>query len=210
MRRLTSILSVSLLGVSAALAQQDMVSFSGEGADQKANINYTFGYEFAVNSPVTVAGLSAFADGVGAGGTVVGLWNSSGTEIATASVGASAPLTADGLFRYSLLGSSLTLQDGDYFVGALVPQGADYSHGVTGLSSIPQITFVSSVFTPGSTLTDPGAVIGGQNYVFGGNVVVASGVARPLDDPVPDAGSSMMLLSAGLAGLAAFGRKKLL
>ena len=195
MRRLTSILSVGLLGATAALAQQDMVSFSGEGADSTANINYTFGYEFSVNSPVTVAGLSAFADSVGAGGSVVGLWDSSGALLASAPVTESDSLTADGLFRYSLLDSSMTLQHGDYIVGALVQEGGAYSHGVTGLTSIPQITYLSSVFTPGGSLTDPGIYISGQNDVFGGNIVVASGIAHPLDDVVPDAGSSMMLLS---------------
>jgi hypothetical protein len=206
-----SVLSVGLLGTCAALAQQDIVSFTGLGGNQAINGNYTLGYEFSVTSPITVSALSDFASGVASGGTAVGLWNASGTEIASTAVTPSDLLTSDGYFRYSLLSSAITLQDGDYFVGAYAPSGTAYSSGVTGLTAVSGVSYLGSDYSRASGLQDPTTPVSSSLYLFGGNVVLASAVSFGDADPVvPDAGSGMMLLSAGLAGLAAFGRKKLL
>jgi hypothetical protein len=110
MRRLMSVLSVGLLGTCAALAQQDIVSFTGLGGNQAINGNYTLGYEFSVTSPITVSALSDFASGVASGGTAVGLWNASGTEIASTAVTPSDLLTSDGYFRFRGFLSRLGLQ----------------------------------------------------------------------------------------------------
>ncbi len=211
MRRLMSILSVGLLGTCAALAQDDIVSFTGLGHNQTISGNYTLGYEFSVTSPVTISALSDFASGVASGGTAVGLWNASGTEIASTTVITSDSLTADGFFRYSPLSSAVTLPDGNYFVGAYAPSGTQYSGGVTGLTAVSGVSYLGSDYSHTTGLQDPTVAVSSSTYLFGGNVVLAPAVSYDDSDPiVPDAGSGMVLLSAGLAGLAAFGRKKLL
>jgi hypothetical protein len=206
-----SVLSVGLLGTCAALAQQDIVSFTGVGGSQTISGNYTLGYEFSVTSPITVSALSDFASGVAAGGTEVGLWNAGGTEIASATVTPSDSLTSDGYFRYSPLSSAVTLQDGKYFVGAYAPSGTAFSSGVTGLTAVSGVTFIDSAYDRASELQDPTTAVSSSINLFGGNVVLAPAASYDGSDPVvPDAGSGAMLLSAGLAGLAAFGRRKLL
>jgi hypothetical protein len=205
-------MSVGLLGTSAALAQQDIVRISGAGTDQHISGNYTLGYEFQVITPITVIGLSDFADGVSTAlGSApnVALWNSAGTEVASATVTTSDPFTSDGFFRYATLSSGpIVLQAGDYFVGAYAPTGTAYSYGATGLTSVSSVKFLEFAYAyPSSGLTDENHTYSGPNTFFGGNVVIGNSL-RANGDPVPDAGSSMILLSAALAGLAAFSRKK--
>jgi hypothetical protein len=83
---------------------------------------------------------------------------------------------------------------------------------VTGLTSVSGVSFVASAYEyPSSGLQDPtGHLYYGSAYFFGGNVVLASVVPRGDPSPVPDAGSSVLLFSAAMTGLAVFGRKKLL
>src|SRR5208282_2947375 len=94
-----------------------------DGAAITDQDTYTLGYEFEVNTPITVIGLSVFTGYPSIGfskSTPIGLWNDSQTEIASATVlaGTADPLTTDGYFRYATLPIPVTLPDGDYYVGA--------------------------------------------------------------------------------------------
>jgi hypothetical protein len=200
-----------LLGVSAAFAQQDIVTFSSINPNDTFNNggSYTLGYEFDVTTPITVTGLSVFNATPGTGlnvNTPVGLWNASQTEIASATVlaGIADPLTSDGFFRYATLSTPVTLPDGTYYVGAVsTARSGKYTDDVNGLAAISGITFVGSAENNGTGLLAFPELEGpGTNGIFGGNVVVGA-------TPVPEPEFSK-LLWMGLAGLGAFGLKKLL
>jgi len=201
---------VGLLGISAAFAQQDIVTFSSASSLYQS-INQgggssTVGYEFNVTSPITVTGLSAFTADPAAGlnvNTSVGLWDASQNLLAQATIlaGTTDPLTSDGFFRYTTLSTPITLQDGTYYVGAEFTAGVDrFTGAVPGLSTMSGVTYDSAAFALSSSLTFPSFTFSSFNGFFGGNVV-----ATPAPEP-----ESIMLLSMGLVGVVAFGRKKLL
>jgi hypothetical protein len=191
-------LSLGIFGVSSALAQQDIVSFTATvpGNIYNSSFSWTLGYEFIVTSPITVSGLSAFTLNPGAGlneNTPVGLWDSSQTLLASATVqaGTTDPLTTDGFFRYASI-APLTLQPGTYIVGAEYQAGVDsYTWDTTGFTTLTGVSFVQDRYNQGATLAFPGSTVGTyQNGFFGGNVVVS----------VPE---PTTLALAGLGGLAA-------
>jgi hypothetical protein len=205
MKKLLAGLGLGMLGIPAAWAQQDILTFTTTPDVFNGVISYTLGYEFDVTSPITVTGLSVFAANPAAGlneNTPVGLWDANGNLLASATVpsGTAAPLTLDGLFRYESLAAPMTLPDGSYYVGAEIESGIDlFAAGVNSLSAIPGVTFVQNAFYQGSSLTFPNTIeLGLQNAFFGGNVVASSAVPEP---------ESIVLLAVGLVGLAAFGRK---
>jgi hypothetical protein len=217
MKKIIATLTVGLAGVSGLFAQQDIVSFSSINPLNTFNngTSYTLGYQFTVTSPITVTGLSAFTVIPSLGlneNTPVGLWNSSGTQLAGATVlaGTTDPLTSDGFFRYASLASAVVLPDGTYYVGAEVEGFTDdYTFAVNGLTSIPGVTFVQDAFAFGSTLSDPSANTAGLTAAdgggfFGGNVVVGGPVSSV---SVPDASSSLALLSGVCVALGAVRRK---
>jgi hypothetical protein len=192
------ILGLCSLGMSNSFAQQDIVTFTDPGSPLNNGISFTLGYEFTVTSPIMVTGLSAFAANPAAGlneNTPVGLWNSSQTLIASATVlaGTADPLTADGYFRYATLASPLTLPDGTYYVGAEFEGSVDkYTIFVGGQASISGVTYVQPQEINTTSLEFPSIGGGGPTGVFGGDVVVAA-------VPEPEL---TVLLSIGLFGLA--------
>jgi hypothetical protein len=198
------ILNLCLLG-DGALAQQDIAYFSSlDGPPISDPATYSFGFEFEVDSPITVIGLSAYTGNPAVGfpkNTPVALWDQNQTEIASATVLAHAtdPLTADGYFRYATLPSPLTLNPGDYYVAAEVDgtiSGWDetfLSVGENDQTTIPGVTFISPQYAPG-TLQFPYASSAGTAGFYGGNVVVST---------VPEPGTFVLLL-IGLAGALVF------
>lgn len=210
-KSLAVILGSALLAVSSVMAQQDIVSFSSPGILANDG-DWTLGYEFQVTSPITVTGLSAFANGPYSTAvtgldenTAVGLWNSSDALIASATVlaGTAAPLTLDGLFRYASI-TPMTLPDGTYYVGAEMGDNL-YTFYTSGFASIPGVTFVQDQAVPGSSLAFPdrsfGITASAGGGFFGGNVVIG-GVSA-----VPDASSTLALLSGACLTLGLLRRK---
>jgi len=212
MRRLIGIVGASFLGVSAAIAQTEVATFAQNGmqALTSGGTSHTYGYEFTVGaSPITVTGLADYVGSVPVSSSTadIGLWNSSGTLLASAIITTgNSKETADDLFY--TLPVSVNLQPGaTYYVGSFVllnaggGQGSEYLKALNGSigSAFSDITVNSAATANSSTLTDPTLLVGGgtSGYSFGANIMV------------PDAGSSLLLLSMGLTGLAAFGRKKL-
>jgi hypothetical protein len=193
-------LGVGLLSVSGVFAQ-NIVDFTSPTVDSTNNA-WSLGFAFQVNSPISVDGLS-FYDDAKNGLTQthdVGLWTAAGTLIASTTVpdGTAAPL--DGFFRVQSV-TPFILPAGDYVVAAETGD-ENYTYDPTGFSTIPQVSFLNDLYILSPTLAFPDSNIEGTIGYFGANVHVGN--------EVPDAASSIMLLSMGLAGLAAFGRKKLL
>jgi hypothetical protein len=184
---------------------QNIVDFTSPSVDL-TNGAWSLGFAFQVNSPISVDGLS-FYDDVKDGLTQthdVGLWTAAGTLIASTTVPAGTAAPLDGFFRVQSV-TPFILPAGNYVVAA--ETGAEnytyYTYEPADFSTIPQVSFLNDLWISSPTLAFPDSSTGGGLIgFFGANVHVGN--------EVPDAAFSIMLLSMGLAGLAAFGRKKLL
>src|SRR5262245_59793446 len=98
------------------------VSFDSTSGFVLVDQPFTVGWQLSVNTSISVTSLGAY-DSPFAEGLLtdheVGIWNSSGTLLATVTVhaGTSDPLT--GRFRYVDLVTALVLDPGTYTIGAL-------------------------------------------------------------------------------------------
>jgi hypothetical protein len=133
------------------------------------------GWEFYTDNAITVGALGVFQDATEIGladSYAVGLWSSSGTLLADATVasGTAAPLVDQ--FRYATV-TPVTLAAGQYYyVGALYPDGNDplvFPDDATDLTNGPGITFDGATYAAGASLTAPTSHIGTYGY-FGPNI----------------------------------------
>lgn len=166
-----------VLAALPALAAPAVVVSNATGPSSLGNPPYTLGWSFSTNDAITVNALGVFDSGLDglAGRYQVGLWNSGGTLLASATVaaGVSAPLTDQ--FRYaSVAGVSLAAGQ-TYTIGALIESSADavlFPGEVNGFATAAEINFLQSRFVDGATLANPtstgGALPGylGPNFLF--------------------------------------------
>src|SRR5580658_7257135 len=86
-----ALLAMALVGFSVRIEASVLgVDFSGYSDNGIGNFGYTLGYDFQVNTPVTVVELAAFDDNLGPGlpqPVQVGLWNANGQLLATTIIG---------------------------------------------------------------------------------------------------------------------------
>ncbi len=180
--------------------------------------SYTLGYSFsiALGSSVTFNALGVFdtisatrdplsAVHVNVAGLSfsheVGLWNSSGTLLASATVNLGDPTTASantfGQWVYKTVAPQ-TLLAGGYTIGALYLANSDpvmvTQSAVIGLAGV---TYIVGNYANGPSLTFPtGQYLSNEKQYFGPTLL-----------SVPDGGATLMLLGTGLASLAALRRK---
>ena len=194
---LAAALGLSLLASASAVAG-NIADFTTPTVDFSNNNNWTLGFEFHVNSPITITGLSIYDDRKDGLATThdAGLWTSGGTLLASTVIpaGTAAPLV--GWFRVQSI-SAVTLGVGDYVVGART-EFENYTWNPIGFSTIPQVTFLVDKFSIGGGLNFPTSSSGLVGF-FGGNA--STGVT------VPDNGNTVALLGASVLGLAALRRK---
>jgi hypothetical protein len=207
-QKFAAFLGSALLIGSSVMAQQLGVNFNYTGGAATAGTSvWTLGYEFQVTSPITLDGLATFDISGGLLQDVqVGVWadngniNTSSTLIDSAIVPAGTLPTAGSPFAEVAI-TPIVLSPGLYDVGSFDvsdPWTADFS----GATVAPGISFVQSRYSSDTSFEypnnndEPNSVIAW----FGGNIVVSGG-------SVPDASSSLMLLSAACLALGAVRRK---
>jgi hypothetical protein len=213
-KTLAVILSSAVLTVSSGMAQQLGINFTGGGIGSYYNGSpLTLGYEFQVTSPVTITGLAAYDPNAPGGipfDVPVGLWYNGGGLIDSATVLTGTPAIPGSQFAEVGI-TPISLAPGLYQVGAYDTQAFTFGGGgegppFTGVTFAPGINYVedSYIYTGGLSYPSSDQFGGGDGFYgwFGGNIVVGGSNAS-----VPDASSSLMLLSGACVALGAARRK---
>ncbi len=191
--------AVAAAAASLALSAQagtPALSYIG-GAENLGNGPFTLGWEFTTTKSFKVDGLGAFdyeGDGLAADHDV-GLWDSTGTLLASTTVLAGAGATLIDNFRYNSI-TSLLIGPGTYYVGALWLDGADKSTfpGDGSSSTITGVSFVQNGYAVGGSLTAPTGSTGEGASYFGGNLTLSSSAPEPM---------SWALMLVGFGGMGA-------
>jgi PEP-CTERM motif len=183
---------VSLLGGSAQAAINPVVQYSSTGLGSD-NRTFTAGYQFSLSSTVTVNALGVWNDGAGYSHDA-GIWDSVGNLITSTTVTGGDPLVDNFLWQSI---SPVTLGPGTYTIGdQLYEAGNIYSIPVSasGVTTIPQYTWLADEQVPGPGLVWPTGSYGGygQNGILSVDFSVSGGVPEP---------STWALMLIGFAGL---------
>ncbi|MBE0658392.1 MAG: PEP-CTERM sorting domain-containing protein [Bryobacteraceae bacterium] len=165
----------------------------------------TVGWSFSVNSPITIDGLGVWdagSNGLGVSSVPVGLFTSTGTLLASVAVTdlsasvASASPEGSWLFEYF---APLTLTAGDYVIGNVFWDLAPLAQIDSTYTTIPEITLLGGV---------QGTEDAGFMAPINPFLVPVFGSTMSIQDAAIPEPATMALMGLGLAGLAAFRRRR--
>jgi hypothetical protein len=192
--------AVSLSASAQAAVLNPLLSISDPTGQSLGNGPFTLGWDFTVNSTITVNGLGVFDSGQDglAESHAVGLWDSSGDLLASTTVGSGLSGTLVDQFRYNSIAPVTLSADQTYYVGAVWLDGADpMVFNATGLFTNPSITYNASAYVGGSSsLAFPSNLYSDTTGYFGPNISAV---------PEPSTWAMMLLGFAGL-GFAGYHR----
>jgi hypothetical protein len=205
-------LALFLFGGKEAWASPLAVDFATPPSVAPIGSTYNLGFSFTVNTNVTVTALGN-VDLTAIGGASytqpqqVGLWNSSGTLLASTYVTSSDPLT-NSFWRFNAITPVNLIAGQTYTVGG--QGGADYAAGVPIVVN-PNITFVSDEYAYTGSLNNPlvepiyssGLTQLNGAAWFGGNLLL-----EPTPTPEPSTLVMATLASAAYGGMTWWRRRK--
>jgi len=166
---------------------------------------HNIGWQFSVSAPITIDGLGIFdVDPAGLGEAhQVGLWNNSGTLLASTTVTSGSTFVSsvssagDWLFQSI---APVVIVPGNYVVGGFYATTVDSVMANATITTVPQISFLASRASTEVAFAEPGVYGLVEPGVFGGNIRVQTPAA------IPEPGS-MLLLASGLGTLIARRRR---
>jgi Domain of unknown function (DUF4082)/PEP-CTERM motif len=206
MKKLLTCTSLFLLAASitvSAKADTLGINFTSPGT-QFTNGEWSLGYSFTTVNAINVTGLGFFDDGTVLADThAVGLYNSSGTLLASTTVGPTS--TQVGFFEFNSITPLALAAGGTYQVVA--ETGPDvYAYDTGGFTVDPNIAFDQDEYISSSTLQfatiSDGITAADGGAWFGANFEEGSVAATP--EP-----SSLMLLGTGVLSAAGMIRRRL-
>lgn len=166
------------------------------------------GWEFDVLNPIEITGLGMFEyDTLHADGHEVGIYNSSGTLLASATVMPSDPKT--GFFRFTSLVTPITLSPGSGYRIAAASREEFYAYGLTdpptGFVVDSRLRYVQNRYADSNVLKNPNYVDPNTAYGWWGPNML---LRDPAGDPVPEPAFLQLPVLAGLGGLAWWRRRR--
>jgi len=201
MNRLLVLLSATLVLLSASAARADTagVSFTSPGTAFNNGVGFSLGFAFTATGDFTVDALGYFDNNGLTEVHQVGLYNSSGTLLATATVSGSG--TQVGFFNYTPISDVDLIAGQSYQVVGTSGVIDPYAFDPVGFTTASNVTFDNSVYTPGDTLAFGTSTDSNIGY-FGPNFeeVSASTVPEP---------STLALFGTGLLSACGLVRRRL-
>lgn len=212
---IVSIAVAGLLIAATAPARADSPAISGTAASYGFSSYQTIGWQFSANQKISVDALGyfdfEFEHGL-ADSHQVGIWDSSGTLLTSATVDAGAVDPLVGFFRYKPITPYLLLAGQTYTIGGTTdafnpPAPYDqWAFNVVGLTTDPAISLTANAArlqpTAGNTLVDP-TMVGQGNVLAGPNFLIG-----PAPSAVPEPGSLALLFTGGLPLLGPLRRRR--
>ena len=181
-------------GTARAIPLLEPVTVTGTGGAG----GYTFGFSFVVGAAnLNVASLGYFDANVGGLGVAheVGIWNNSGTLLATTTIAAGTTATLLGKFRYNDLLVPITLSSGQTYVigGTLNPVD---SYVQTSGATINGATFANTaLYTSGIGLNEPLSNGSGNFYVVNFSTTAISAIPEPANSALALGACALMCIA---------------
>ena len=203
-----SVLSLLAAALMALPAQASTIALTTTPDQTNTNGAWVLGYSFTANSPIAVTMLGLYDPGGASLVTShdVGLWDSGGNLLASATLPSGAPSFVDQDYAFTAITSVLLSAGQTYTVGATYPllssSGNDpWLEDPLSLTPAPQIAYDSREFEfYNGTLIMPDLVGSGTTGYFGANFEFdAASVPEP---------ATIALFGAALAGFGAARRKR--
>jgi hypothetical protein len=202
MNRLLVLLSATLVLLSGSAARADTagISFTAPGTSLNNGLGpYSLGFVFTATSAFAVDALGYYDNGGLTDVHQVGLYNSSGTLLASATVDGSGAQM--GFFNYTPISDVDLVAGQTYQVVGTTGNVDPYAFNTVGFSTASNITFDNDIYTVSTTLAF-GTITDGINGYFGANFEEAS--ASTVPEP-----STLALFGTGLLSACGLVRRRL-
>ena len=203
LRLATRLIALTIAGI-PAMASTLAINFSNTTGEPLSSPPFTLGWAFEVDKTIRITSLSLFDSGQDglAEEHPIGLWDSAGTLILSATVEAGTANPLVDKFRAVAVAPTL-LEPGSYRIGALFATASDsliFPTFTENFSTAPAITFIRGAAVVGPSLANPtptffnmGPAYFGPNFEY---------------QAVPEPGSMALVGTAALVLLFARRRKR--